>query len=155
MDEVPIYDRSYWPIYQLPADQIASVTVVRGFEGFARYGTKAYGGVIFVTTKIGNRLNGIIDPNEESETGNEFLKYIRLFRSEVEYYIPTKEQVESVPEYQFRPTLLWKSDVYLDGSGPVKLSYPDNIGNGTAMIFVNGVSMTNLVGSGRGSYSVK
>ena len=155
VDEVPIYDRSYWPIYQLPADQIASVTVVRGFEGFARYGTKAYGGVIFVTTKIGNRLNGIIDPNEESETGNEFLKYIRLFRSEVEYYIPTKEQVESVPEYQFRPTLLWKSDVYLDGSGPVKLSYPDNIGNGTAMIFVNGVSMTNLIGSERGSYSVK
>ncbi|MBK9391157.1 MAG: hypothetical protein IPN68_13550 [Bacteroidetes bacterium] len=105
--------------------------------------------------KTGNRINGIIDPNDKPEAVDNNLKQVRIFRSEVEYYIPTKEQVEIVPEYQFRPTLLWKSDVYLDGSGPVLFKYPNNMGKGTVMIFVNGVSMTNLVGSGRSNYIVK
>ncbi|HNW58036.1 MAG TPA: hypothetical protein PKM69_09695, partial [Bacteroidales bacterium] len=78
-----------------------------------------------------------------------------IFRSEIEFYTPTKEQVELVPEYQFRPTLLWKSDVYLDGSGPVRFSYPNNPGSGRVMIFVNGVSLTNLVGTGKLTYKLK
>ncbi len=155
VDDVPIYDRSYWPIAQMPAEQISSVSVLRGYEGFARYGDLAYGGVIFITTKGGNRLNGVMEPDDESMTKNELIKYIRLFRSEVEFYAPTKEDVELNPEYQFRPTLLWRSDVYLDGSGPVLFKYPNNMGKGTVLIFVNGVSMTNLVGSGRYNYSVK
>lgn len=155
VDDVPIYDQSYWPIAQMPAEQISSVSVLRGYEGFARYGDQAYGGVIFVTTKGGNRINGVMEPDDESPTKNDLIKYIRLFRSEVEYYIPTKEQVESVPEYQFRSTLLWKSDVFLDGSGPVKIRYPNNMGKGKVIVFVNGVSLTNLVGSGRGSYIIR
>jgi len=83
------------------------------------------------------------------------LKQVRVFRTEVEYYTPSKEQIELIPEYQFRPTLLWKSDVYLDGSGPVKLRYPNNMGTGKVMVFVNGVSLTNLVGSNNCTYEVK
>jgi hypothetical protein len=152
LDDTPIFDRTYFPIAQLPASDIASVTVIRGPQGFARYGTDARFGMILVTTKTGNRINGIIDPNDKPDPIDNNLKQVRIFRSEVEYYIPTKEQVEVVPEYQFRPTLLWKSDVYLDGSGPIKFKYPNNIGTGTVMVFVNGVSLTNLVGSGRKSY---
>ncbi len=155
VDDVPIYNRTYSPIAQLPASEIASITVLRGPQGFAMYGENAANGVVIVTTKTDNRINGIIDPNDESKTIDNQLKQIKLFRSEVEYYIPTKEQVELVPEYQFRPTLLWKSDVYLDGSGPIKFKYPNNMGTGTAMVFVNGVSLTNLVGSNRFSYKVK
>jgi hypothetical protein len=155
VDDVPIFDRSYWPIAQMPVEQIASVTVLKGYEGFSRYGALAYGGVIFVTTKAGNRINGVIDPNEESGPGNDLLKYIRLFRSEVEFYIPTKKEVELIPEFKFRPTILWKDNVYIDGSGPVKFKYPNNLGNGTVMIFVNGVSFTNLIGSNRSGYTIK
>jgi hypothetical protein len=155
LDGTPIYDRSYLPIAQLPASDIASVTVIRGPQGYARYGNDARFGMILVTTKTGNRINGVTNPDEESEPGNENLKEVRIFRSDVEYYIPTKEQIESVPEYHFRPTLLWKSDVYLDGSGPLKFRYPDNKGKGTVMIFVNGVSFTNLIGSERYSYHVR
>jgi len=131
------------------------LTVIRGPQAFVMFGENATNGVVMVTTKGGNRINGIIDPNDKPEHIDNNLKQVRIFRSEVEYYMPTKEQVEIVPEYQFRPTLLWKSDVYLDGSGPILFKYPDNMGKGTVMIFVNGVSMTNLVGSGRGSYYIK
>jgi hypothetical protein len=127
VDDSPIFNRTYYPIAQMPASQISSVTVLRGSQGFSRFGNDASNGVILVTTKIGNRINGIIDPNDKPEPVDNNLKQVRIFRSEVEYYIPTKEQVEIVPEYQFRPTLLWKSDVYLDGSGPVLFKYPNNM----------------------------
>jgi len=155
LDDTPIFDRTYFPIAQLPASDIASITVVRGPQGFARYGNDARYGMILVTTKTGNRINGI--KNLEDGTENEYPDYkpARIFRSEIEYYTPTKELVELIPEYQFRPTLLWKSDIYLDGSGPVKFSYPNNPGSGKVVIFINGVSLTNLVGSGQISYSVR
>ncbi len=155
VDNVPVFDRTYYPIAQMLASEIASITVLKGPQGFAQFGNDASNGVIMVTTKIGNRINGIIDPNDESKPGYNLVNQVRVFRTEVEYYIPTKEQVELVPEYQLRPTLLWKSDVYLDGSGPIKFEYPNNLGNGTVLIFVNGVSLTNLVGSNRFSYKIK
>jgi hypothetical protein len=155
VDDSPIYDRTYLPIAQMPASEIVSITVVRGPQGFARYGNDASHGMILVTTKTGNRINGIFDPDDEFNQNNDLLKQVRVFRSEVEYYTPTKEDVELNPEYRFRTTLLWKSDVFLDGSGPVKIKYPNNMGKGTILVFVNGVSLTNLVGSGRGSYSLR
>jgi hypothetical protein len=60
-----------------------------------------------------------------------------------------------MPEFQFRPTVLWASNVYSDGTGPVKIKYPNNLVKGTAMVFVNGISFTNMVGSGRYSYKIK
>ena len=155
VDEVPVFDRTYYPIAQMPASDIASVTVIKGPQGYNKYGNDASHGVIIVTTKTGNRINGIKNPDDGTETENPDYKPARIFRSEIEFYTPTKEQVELISEYQFRPTLLWKSDVYLDGSGPVKFSYPNNLGSGRVMIFINGVSLTNLVGSGRISYSVR
>jgi len=155
VDDVPIFDRTYYPIAEMPASDIASVTVIRGPQGFARYGNDASHGVILVTTKTGNRINGIKNPDDGTETVDPDYKPARIFRSEIEFYTPTKEQVELVPEYQFRPTLLWKSDVYLDGSGPVRFSYPNNPGSGRVMIFVNGVSLTNLVGTGKLTYKLK
>lgn len=155
VDNVPIINLNYLPIADMPASEIASITVLKGPQGFVRYGVDAANGVVIVTTKVGNRIDGGVDPEERSWQGDNNLQAVRLFRTEVEYYIPTKEQSELVPEYQFRPTLLWKSDVYLDGSGPVKLRYPNNMKNGSVMIFVNGVSFTNLIGSGEYNYSVK
>jgi hypothetical protein len=155
VDGIQIYDRTYSPIAQLPASEVASITVLRGQQGFITYGENAADGVILVTTKTGNRINGVENSDEESKPANDLLKQIRVFRTEVEYYIPSKEQVEIVPEYQFRPTLLWKSDVYLDGTGPVNFKYPNNMGKGSVIVFVNGVSLTNLVGSGLYRYTVK
>jgi alpha-2-macroglobulin-like protein len=155
VDDSPIFNRTYFPIAQMPASEVASVTVLRGSQGFSRYGNDASNGVIIVTTKTGIRINGGIVPEDEASQHNNLLKSIRLFRSEVEYYIPTKEQVEIVPEYQYRPTILWKDEVFIDESGTVKIKYPNNLVKGTAMIFVNGVSFTNLIGSNKYTYTIE
>jgi TonB-dependent SusC/RagA subfamily outer membrane receptor len=155
VDNTPVYDRTYEQIAQILASEIASVTVLNGPQAFAQYGNDASNGVIFVSTKTGNRINGIQLPEEVVGMEDNSFEPTRLFRTEVEYYIPSKEQIKVVPDYQFRPTLLWKSDIYLDGSGPVKFKYPDNLRNGTVLIFVNGVSLTNLVGSDSFSYTIK
>jgi hypothetical protein len=155
VDDMPIYDNTYAPIASMPASVIASVTVLPGQRGFGRYGSEAIGGVIFVTTKAWSRINDGATVDDEVSNEINLLKRIRIFRTEVEYNIPSKEEVELNPVYQIRPTLLWESDVYLDGTGPVEIKYPNNIGKGTVLVFVNCVSFTNLVGTNRYSYKVK
>jgi hypothetical protein len=155
IDGSPVYDKTYMPIASMPASEIASVSVLNGMQGFGIFGNEAYAGVVFVTTKTGNRINGGIDPDKESGPGDDLMKLIRIFRTETEYYIPTKKELALVPEYQLRPTILWKNDVFIDSTGSVKIKYPNNLLKGTTMILVNGVSFTKLIGSNRYSYKVK
>jgi len=161
VDDVPTYGQNNKKTYELiasmPADQISSVTAVKGVRGFTFYGEDALGGVIFVTTVAKNMMNGNMSDLEYQRDNikTDLAKPIRIFRSEIEYYIPEKEQVAVDPEFQFRPTLLWKTDVLLDGSGPVKIQYPNNLVRGTIMIFVNGVSFTNNLGSKSYKYTIR
>lgn len=155
VDGIQSYDRSYQPIAQLPAREISSITVIKGPQGYAKYGEDAANGVIIVTTKTGNRINGIYEPNEQDVSPDNHLKQVRIFRTEVEFYIPTKEEIELIPEYKSRRTLLWKSDVYLDGSGPVKMRYPNFYSKGKVQVTVNGASFTNLIGSESCTYEVR
>jgi hypothetical protein len=83
------------------------------------------------------------------------MRSIRLFRTEIEYHIPTKEETDSIPGLQYRPTVLWMNEVYIDGKEPVKIRYPNNMAKGTAMVLVNGVSFTNRVGSNSYKYKIK
>jgi hypothetical protein len=154
LDDNPI-GTTYESIVSMPASQIASITFLRGIQGFYMFGTSAIGGVVFVTTKRDSRFNDGSYPGDKFRRNDDLLKQVRLFRTETEYYIPTKEEVYTKPELQFRPTILWKSDVFIDESGPIKIKYPNNLAKGTAMVFVNGISLTNLIGSDRSSYRVK
>jgi hypothetical protein len=146
----------YDDIAQMPVSAIASITFLRGVQGVPIYGIKANGGVVFITTKTGS---GFTD--EELESMNEpvrnddLLKEIRIFRTETEYYIPTKEEVDLIPEFQFRSTILWKANLFIGESGPAIIKYPNNLVKGTAIVIVNGISFTNQVGSGRCSYTIK
>jgi len=147
--------QSYETIADMPAAQISSVTFLRGVQGFAMYGHKAIGGIVFVTTKSGVDFNRGNNTRGGDERNDDLLKQIRLFRTDTEFYIPTKEEVSSVPEFQNRPTILWKSDVFTDGSGPVTIKFPNNLSKGTAMVFVNGISFASQIGSKRCSYHVR
>jgi len=146
---------SYETIAQMPVSQIASVTFLRGIQGFARFGFKANGGVVFVTTKMGSGLPKESFDDNKYKRNDDLMKRVRLFRTDIEYYIPTKEEAALMPEFLFRPTILWENAVFIDGSGPVSITYPNNLVKGTAMVFVNGISSTNMVGSNRYSYKVK
>ncbi|MCE5346181.1 MAG: hypothetical protein LLG13_07845 [Bacteroidales bacterium] len=147
MDNNPISGKTYESIASMPASQIASVTVLRGPQAFPIFGEDANGGVVFVTTK-GCLLAGENYPGDEFGPNDDLLQQVKLFRTDIEYYVPIKEEVAFMPEFQFRSTILWKSNILIDGS-PVKIKYPNNLVKGTAMVFVNGVSFTNLVGSNR------
>ena len=148
-------DTTYETIATMPASEIASVTFLRGIQGFSRFGWKAIAGVVFVTTKTGLRFTDGSYHEEKFTRNDDLLKQVRLFRTEIEYYIPTKEEVAFMPDFQSRPTILWKDDVYIDESGPVRIKYPNNLVKGKAIIIVNGISFTNLIGSKRYSYKVK
>jgi hypothetical protein len=147
VDDIPVFDSSYSSIASIQPERIASVTVLKGRQGFTLYGAAANGGVVFVTTKTGTE--------EEHKKNDDLLRSVRLFRTEIEYYIPTKEQTDTIPELQNRPTVLWMNEVFLDGNGPVKIRYPNNFTKGAKMVIVNGVSSTNEVGSNSYKYIVK
>ncbi len=140
----------YGIIADLPASEIASVTILKGSLGFNVYGAK--NGIIFVETKTTQ------DPAYKKYINtrtDDLMKPVRIFRTEVEYYIPTREEIQAIPEFQNRPTIYWKNEVFLDGTGAVTIRYPNNIARGTAMVIVNGVSFSNCFGSNRYSYTVK
>lgn len=166
VDDVPLsgpfnstsqkYESSYVSVGDMPASNISSVTMVRGFQGFFIYGEEALGGVIFITTNGKAMQEGNYN-NERSytpKTKNDLAKQIRIFRSEIEFYIPTKEEVASIPEYQYRPTLLWKNELILDGKGPVNIIYPNNLYKGTIYIIINGVSVSNIPFTMMKKYSI-
>ncbi|MBN2814800.1 MAG: carboxypeptidase-like regulatory domain-containing protein [Bacteroidales bacterium] len=140
----------YSMIADIPAAEITSVTILKGSLGYNRYGARY--GIIFVVTKNGSDPTYKKYPNTRTD---DLMKPVRLFRTEIEYYIPTREEIQAIPEFQNRPTLYWKNEVFLDGTGPVTIRYPNNIVRGTAMVIVNGVSFSNCIGSKRYRYILK
>jgi len=153
LNDVPI-GLGYGSIDRIPASQIASVTILKGSQGYTLY--RALGGIIFVNTKTERPLNqDLIPQNDQNKKKNDLMRPVRIFRTEIEYYVPTKEEVAYKPELQGRSTILWKNEILLDGKGPAKIKYPNNINPGTVMVTVNGVSITNNVGSKSFKYFVK
>jgi hypothetical protein len=146
LDDDPI-GPSYEMLDVIPTSEIASITVLKGRQGFVRYGNDALGGVVFVTRKTGM--------DDQDKKNDDLMRPVSLFRNEIEYYIPTKEEVDTIPGLQHRPTILWMNEVFIDGDEPVKIRYPDKMRKGTAIVIVNGVSYTNSVGSGSFRYKIK
>ena len=150
-------ESDYVSIADMLASNISSVTMIRGVQGFPLYGEQALGGVIFVTTNGKAMMDGTykeVRPWMPSANNN-LAKPIRIFRSEIEFYVPTKEQVQLIPEYHNRPTLYWNNELIIDGSGPVKINYPNNLKTGTVIVNINGVTFDNVPFSSTTKYSVK
>lgn len=150
-------ESDYASIADMLASNISSVTMIRGVQGFPLYGEQALGGVIFVTTNGKAMMDGTYkEVRPWMPPGNNNLaKPIRIFRSEIEFYVPTKEQVQLIPEYHNRPTLYWSNELILNGSGPVKINYPNNMKTGTIFVSINGVTFDNVPFSSTTKYSVK
>ena len=86
VDDVPLYNEkgrsTYSLIATMPAEQISSVTALKGSRGFTFYGEDAIGGVIFVTTVAKQMSEGnFYDFNSGREKIiNDLMKPIRIFR---------------------------------------------------------------------------
>jgi len=99
--------------------------------------------------------DGDTETDKERNRNADLFKPIRLFLADTELYLLTKEQVSNNPDYDIRSTILWEPGFFIDGSGPIKIKFPNNRAKGTVMVWVNGVSFTNCVGYGKLSYKVQ
>jgi len=142
--------------YMRPKD-LKSLTILKGIDGFYRYGINAMGGVIFITSRPWNDQEFDKRYFDWSMRNNHDMMYshINIYRYNVEFYNPNKAEIDSYPELQDRPTIYWNPIVYFNGKDPVKIKYLNNYKQGPIMVTINGVSTNNLVGSSKFSYRVQ
>lgn len=140
LNDIPV-GKSYEAIAQIPVSDIESITALKGSMGFTRYGDAANGGIVFITTNK--------DFTDDHKIANENLMTpIRLYRSDIEFYSPPSDQDDINSQRYRQPAILWKDEVVFNGEDPVRIRIPRGIRN-TLMVFINGVTSSNNVGSER------
>jgi len=140
----------------IPPSEVTSLTILQSKTGYIRYGEAAMGGVIFINTRSSNPDLAKIRTKWNMQNKNDKMMVpINVYRPHVEFYNPTRVELESNPLLQSRATIYWQSEVYFGGKEPVKIKFPNLKHKGPVVITVNGVSVDNLVGSGRGRYVVE
>lgn len=155
LDGMPIQYDGWNYVKMIPPSTMTSLTILKGGEATTIYGMKAAGGVIFVNTHgtdpslLKNRTDWKLQ-----HSNDKMLLPISIYRTDREFYTPTKLIIENDPSIQKRKTFFWQSAVYFNGKEPVRLKYNNLKTHGPVRIVINGISSNNLVGSGRASYYV-
>jgi len=155
LDGQPLYNQTFDYIKTIPTSEITSITVLKGKGGFTMYGESAKFGVIFITRDLNSSLMKVRTKWVSQNAKDKMLVPIDIYRKTIEYYNPTKVDLDTDPTLQSRATILWESEVYFDGKEPVKIKYTNLNHNGPVVITINGASVNNLVGTGSASYMVE
>jgi hypothetical protein len=155
LDGMPLYSNG-WPIAKTYSiTEIASVTVLKGKQGVTNYGLEARGGVIFVNTMLHDpTLNNVYTKWKSKNKNSNLLLPVKIYRSNIEFYNPSKFDIDNDPEIQKGSTYYWNPEVYFNGKEPVKIKYLNLKHTGPVLITINGASVNNLIGTGRASYLV-
>ncbi|MCX6239684.1 MAG: carboxypeptidase-like regulatory domain-containing protein [Bacteroidia bacterium] len=156
LDGTPLYSGDLGMVSSIPTNEITSLTILSNTRGYTIYGEAAQGGVIFVNTRSSDPNLAKLRTKWVSQNAKDkMLVPIDIYRKTIEYYNPTKLDLDTDPTLQGRATILWESEVYFDGKEPVKIKYTNLNHNGPVVIIINGVSVNNLVGTGSASYLVQ
>jgi hypothetical protein len=151
----PLYNNGYDQVRTIDPSQLSSLTILKGERGYTQYGELAKGGVIFINTSIDNpQLARLRNEWKMQNTNNRMLIPIWLYRPVREFYNPAKIEAETDPAFRKYSTALWKALVNLDGIKPAILKYRNLQRTGPVKIVVNGISDTDLSGTGKSSYIV-
>lgn len=156
LDGMPLYDQGWPRVNSLSPSEVTSLTILDSKNGFIRYGEMAQGGVIFINTRSSNP--DLVKQRTRWNLQNKndkMLIPISLYRPRVECYNPSRAAVDANPLLQRRATIFWQSECYFGGKEGVKFRIPNLNHAGPVVISVNGVSVDNLVGSGRGRFVVQ
>jgi hypothetical protein len=155
LDGIPLHDDYAWQrINDLHPEQLASISVLDGPQGHIIYGEEASGGVIFVNTYYPG-LSKIQTDWKSQNKNNNLLTPINIFRQKVEFYNPSRSEIEDNPAFRDRITVYWNPEVYFNGKDVVKIKYINLKHTGPVLITINGASVDNLIGTGRASYQVR
>ena len=156
LDGLPLIHEGWPQVNMISPGDITSLTILDGKQGFMRYGEAAQQGVIFVNTRSNNPdLKALRTKWVAQNSNDKMLQPMILYRPTIEYYNPTKIQVDAEPILQNRATILWEAEHYFNGKEPVKIKYTNLKHEGPVVITINGVSVNNLMGTGRGRYLVQ
>jgi hypothetical protein len=156
LDGMPIYSGGWQIAKSIPMSEIASITILRGNQGRTIYGLEASGGVIFIETMFHDPTLAKIRTDWRSENKNsDLLLPINIYRTNKEFYKPSKFVVENDPVFQNRSTIFWDPEIYVDGKNPVIIKYTNLNSPGAVIVTINGVSTNNQVGTGSTRYIVK
>jgi alpha-2-macroglobulin-like protein len=153
LDGMPLYNSGWRIVHDIPPDQISSISILDGTQGHTIYGEEASGGVIFINTNKSGLANIRTDWKTQDKSNN-MLMPINLFRPNIEFYNPTRSEIESDPALKGRATVYWNPEVYFDGQYPVKIKYLNPLRDAKMRIVINGVSLNNQVGNQTDSYWV-
>ena len=155
LDGMPIYSEGWPSIKSISPNECTSLTILPGGQGFYQYGEAAGGGIIFVNTRSSDpSLQRIHTAWKLQNSKDKMLLPISIYRSGVEFYSPSKVNIESDPMLGSRSTIFWDPQVYFNGKDPVHIKFTNLKRQGPVIITVNGVSFNNLFGTGKSSYQV-
>ena len=137
---------TYDLIDNLPANEISSVTFLKGTQGYIQYGEVARGGVVFVTTKTRDLANIIGQTSITNISDNHSFpgKLVTLFRAETGDYSPKLNEISDDPYYRNNPTIYYNNEVVSDMKNPLYFKFLNNQVKGVKFVIVNGVSVTNI-----------
>jgi hypothetical protein len=156
LDGMPIYSQGWKIAKTIPIDEISSISVLMGNQGRTIYGLEASGGVIFINTMFHDpSLNKLRTEWESQNKNDNLLLPINIYRSNIEFYSPSKFDIDNDPVIQKGSTYYWNPEVYFNGQEPVKIRYSNLKHLGPVLITINGASKNDLIGTGRASYLVK
>jgi hypothetical protein len=153
LDGMPLFD-GWAEVRTLPTNQISSISILDGPQGHIIYGEDASGGVIFINTDKSGLANIRTDWKSQNESNN-LLTPINIFRQKVEFYNPSRSEIEDNQDLRDRTTFYWNPEVYFNDEEPVKIKYLNPKHTGPVLITINGASVNNLIGTVRESYLVK
>lgn len=151
----PLYFGGYNEVKTISPNEMTSLTILKGGQGFFKYGAAARGGIIFVNTRSDDKnLLKIRTEWKLQHTNDKMLIPINIYRSNKEFYTPAKLENENDPVFRNYSTVYWNSEVYLDGENPAKIRFSNLRRTGPVRITINGVSAHDLIGSASASYIV-
>ena len=156
LDGMPIYQNGWAYVADLPISEVTSITVLNGQRGYTQYGDGSQGGVIFINTRGEGSKNGPGSPakwNAQVRSGN-MVKPLQVYRPNLEFYLPAKPESDFDPLLQSRATIFWDPEVYFSPKEPVKLKFSNLKHTGPVVVTINGVSVNNLVGTGKGRFTI-
>ena len=156
LDGMPIRMGGWSMVCTISPNELTSLTILISTRGITRYGADAQGGVIFINTRSTDPNLQKIRSNWMAQNSNDkMLVPIDIYRPTIEFYNPTKLGDDIDPIVQNRATVFWEPEVYFDGKEPVKINYTNLKRRGPVSITINGVSFTDLMGTGKARYLVQ
>jgi hypothetical protein len=155
LDGMPLYSEGWRTAKTISITEIASVTVLKGNQARTIYGLAASTGTIFINTMFHDpTLNNAYTKWTPNKNSNLLLP-VNIYRPAIEFYNPTKFDIDYDQIIQKNSTYYWNPEVYFNGKEPVIIKYLNLKHKGPVLITVNGASFNNLVGTGRARYQVK